>query len=52
MALIQTEQDDAAILAVEDAAIEEARKPQPADAVEDIATLIERLTNGDQTAEG
>lgn len=47
MSLIEAEQDDAAVLAAEDRAIADADKPQPTETVDDIAALIERLTNGE-----
>ena len=45
MSLIQTEQDDAAVLAAEDEAIMAAANPAPVEQVDDIAALIERLTS-------
>ena len=47
MTLIQSEHDDAAILRAEDEAIRALEAPPPPAAPEDIAALIERLTNGD-----
>lgn len=50
MPLIDLEQDDAAVLRAEDEAIAAAQQPAVEAPVEDIAALIERLTNGDETA--
>ena len=44
MALIQSEQDDPAVLKAEDAAIIEAAQPKPEEPIDDIAALIERIT--------
>ena len=47
MSLITSEQDDPEVLRAEDAAILAAEQPAVEAPVEDIAALIERLTNGD-----
>ena len=49
MSLITSEQDDPAVLRAEDEAIRAAENPPVEAPVEDIAALIERLTNGDTT---
>ena len=49
MPLIEAERDDAALLAAEDAAIMAAAHPVEAP-TEDIAALIERLSNGREEA--
>ena len=51
MSLIDAERDDDALLAAEDEAIRAAaRPPEPEPSADDIASLIERLTNGDPQA--
>ena len=49
MSLITSEQDDPEVLRAEDAAILAAEQPKTEAPVEDIAALIERLTNGEPT---
>jgi len=49
MSLITSEQDDPAVLRAEDEAILAAENPEPEKPAEDIAALIERLTNDDET---
>jgi hypothetical protein len=49
MSLITSEQDDPAVLRAEDEAIRAAENPTVEAPVEDIAALIERLTNGNPT---
>ena len=47
MTLIASEQDDPEVLRAEDEAIQASTNPPLAAAPDDIAALIERLTNGD-----
>ena len=49
MTLIASEQDDNEVLRAEDEAIQASTNPPLAAAPDDIAALIERLTNGDDT---
>ena len=49
MTLIASEQDDPEVLRAEDEAIQASANPPLAAAPDDIAALIERLTNGDDT---
>ena len=50
MSLIQAEQDDVAVLKAEDEAIARATEP-PVPEIDDIAALIERLTNDPTTTD-
>lgn len=50
--LIDEEQDTRELLRVEDQAILTAENPTPEEPVEDVAALIERLTNGEDLQPG
>lgn len=51
MTLIDAERDDDALLAAEDEAIRQAAQPpEPEPSADDIASLIERLSNADPQA--
>ena len=50
MSLITSEQDDPEVIKAEDEAIREAENPTEPAAPDDVADLIERLTNGSPEA--